>query len=337
MKRTFTAILLGLALSLSMTACTGKAPAPAESSAAPESTAQAAESEEQEPAAEEAPAEVTITHELGETTLKTNPEKVVVLDYGALDALDFAGIEIAGLGKTASLPEHLSKYADEKYAATGSLHEPDFEAINELQPDLIIIGARASSAYEELQKIAPTILFTMPTSGYMDTFKSNLSLLSQVFPSKADLFAEQAANVETKAADILKTVQEKGYTALTLMVNDGEISVFGKGSRFAVIYDDFGFTVIDEGIDQSTHGQSATYEYIAQQNPDYLFVIDRSAATGAQGTTGAQAVLDNELIAATKAAQDGHIVYLNSTNWYVVSGGITSTLAMAEEVGASVA
>lgn len=320
MKRKISAILLSLALAVSAAACASETPAQSEApaSSTPEVT------------------EVTVTHGLGETTVKANPEKVVVLEYGALDALDFAGVEVIGLGKTASLPEHLSKFADAKYAATGSLHEPDFEAINELQPDLIIIGARASSSYEELQKIAPTVLFELPSTNYMGAFKSNLTLLSQIFTDKADVFTEQITKMEEKAADISKAVKEKGYTALTLMVNDGEISVFGQGSRFSVVYDDFGFQVSDETIEKSTHGQSATFEYIAEQNPDYLFVIDRSAATGAQVTTGAQAVLDNELIAATKAAKGDNIVYLNSTNWYVVSGGITSTQAMADEVAASI-
>lgn len=320
MKRKISAIFLSLALAISAAACAGEAPA---SSETPQSSAPAAATE------------VTVTHGLGDTTVKTNPEKVVVLEYGALDALDFAGVEVIGLGKTASLPEHLSKFADDKYAAVGSLHEPDFEAINELQPDLIIIGARASKSYEELQKIAPTVLFTLPSSNYMDTFESNLTLLSEIFPDKADVFAKQITAVKEKADAISAKAKEKNYTALTLMVNDGEISVFGKGSRFAVVYDDFGFTVSDESIEQSTHGQSATFEYVAEQNPDYLFVIDRSAATGAQAGTGAEAVLDNELIAATNAAKNGNVVFLNSTNWYVVAGGITSTIAMADEVAAS--
>ncbi len=317
MKGKLFTILLALMLVLGAVGCAGQEVAPEEDNGSDEAKT------------------VTVTHGLGETTVAVNPERVVVIDYGALDVLDYVGIEVVGLGKTASLPDHLSKYADEKYIAAGSLHEPDFEAINELQPDLIIIGARASTAYDELVKIAPTVLFTMPTANYMDTFRENLNLLSQIFTEQADVFAEQTELLDSRAAEIFEKAKSEGYTALTLMVNDGEMSVFGKNSRFSIVYDDFGFSVSDEGIEESTHGQSATFEYIAEQNPDYLFVIDRSAATGAQGTTGAQAVLDNELIGATDAAQNGTIVYLDSTNWYVVSGGISSTHAMIEEVEAS--
>lgn len=328
MQKKFTAILVCLLLALSLVACASQ-PAPT-----PSSTPEPAPSSQAE---EPASVEATITHGLGETVLNTNPLRVVVFDYGALDALDFAGIEIVGLGKTASLPEHLSKYADDKYKAAGSLHEPDFEAVNELEPDLIIIGARASKAYEELSKIAPTVLFTMPTSNYVDVFEGNLKMLSEIFTDKAELLTAQIDNVKTGAAAVAQKAEAAGYTALVLMVNDSEISVFGAGTRFAVVYDNFGFKPADDNIEQSTHGQSAAFEYLAQVDPDYLFVIDRSAATGAAtDNTGAMSLMDNQLMSGTKAAKNDNIVYLNSTNWYVVSGGINSTLAMIDEVAASV-
>ena len=48
------------------------------------------------------------------------------------------GVDVVGLPK-GSLPEYLSKYKEDKYSDLGGLKEPDFEAINELNPDLIII------------------------------------------------------------------------------------------------------------------------------------------------------------------------------------------------------
>ncbi len=282
------------------------------------------------------PVEITVTHDLGETTLTTNPERIIVFDYGTLDALDFAGIEVTALGKAGKLPEHLEKYQSDDYPAAGTLHEPDFETVNDLEPDLILISARAASAYEELSKIAPTVYIAMPTAGYLETFEKNIDILSQIFPDQADLFTEQLASIHETAAAVSEKVQENGYTALVIMSNDGEISVFGLGSRFAIVYDDFGFTVSDESIEQSTHGQSATFEYVAEQNPDFLFVIDRSAAVGAEGSTGAAQLLDNELINGTEAAQNGRIVYLNPSNWYVVAGGVNSTTAMAAEIAAAV-
>ena len=86
---------------------------------------------------------MTIKHELGETTVTKNPEKVVVFDFGMLDTLDELGIEVAGLPQS-NIPSYLSKYEDEKYANLGSLKEPDFEAIHALKPDVIFISGRQS-------------------------------------------------------------------------------------------------------------------------------------------------------------------------------------------------
>ena len=281
---------------------------------------------------------VTVAHGLGETAVPVNPARVVVFDYGALDALNYAGIDVVGLGKGGAMPEHLAKYADDAaYPAAGSLHEPNFEVVNELKPDLILIGARASTAYEELSKIAPTVLITMPTAGYLDTFEANMAILSQIFPDKADSFTGVVSDIRARAAAVAEKAKATDSNALVVMVSDGDMSVFGLGSRFAVVYDDFGFAVADEAIEQSTHGQSATFEYVAEKNPDYLFVIDRSAATGAAEATGAMQVMDNDLINATAAAQNGHIVYLNSSNWYVAAGGIEATRTMVAELEAAIA
>lgn len=340
MKRKLSLIVLSLMLALVLGACSttpSATPAPTQApTAAPsaEATPEPTEAPQETPAA---PAQITVKHDLGETTLTTNPQRVVVFDFGTLDVLDFAGIDVVGIGKGGAMPESLAKYSEAPYEVVGSLHEPDFEKVNELQPDLILIGARASTAYDELTKIAPTVLMSLPGATYMDTFKANVNILTQIFPDKAELLNTQFASIETAIEGVAATVKEKGYTALVIMANDGEFSVFGEGSRFGMVYENLGFTATDSDVDASTHGQSATFEYLAQQDPDYLFVIDRSAATGtATDNSGAQQLLDNDLVKGMKASQNDNIVYLHSGNWYVVSGGINSTTSMIQEVADAV-
>src|SRR5690625_4926138 len=86
---------------------------------------------------------ITVQHELGETEVMKNPEKIVVFDFGALDTLDYLGIEVAGVAKT-NIPSYLSHYEEDEYENIGSLKEPDFEKIAEIDPDLIIISGRQS-------------------------------------------------------------------------------------------------------------------------------------------------------------------------------------------------
>jgi ABC-type Fe3+-citrate transport system substrate-binding protein len=85
--------------------------------------------------------QVTVTHELGEVLVARNPQTVVVFDYGLLDIVDSLGVEVVGVVK-ATLPEYLSKFKDDAYVDVGTLFEPNFERIYELQPDVILVSAR---------------------------------------------------------------------------------------------------------------------------------------------------------------------------------------------------
>ena len=115
---------------------------------------------------------IEITHELGTINIDKVPERVVVLDYGALDVLDALNVPISGVSKSNTMPDYLSKYAGDEYKSCGSIKEPDLEAINEIKPDLIIMSGRMADYYEELSKIARTLYVSVEGSDYMNTFKS---------------------------------------------------------------------------------------------------------------------------------------------------------------------
>ena len=269
---------------------------------------------------------IKITHQLGETEVPKNPSRVIVFDYGIADALNTLDVEIIGLPKS-SLPSLLSKYEDGKYENVGSLKEPDMEKVYELKPDLIIMSGRLESYYEELNKIAPTIYLGVDNTDYLGSFKKNMETLGQIFDKEKDVKAQVA-----KVEEAISKVNEKaeGVNALIALANDNAFSVYGEGSRFGIIHKEFGIEAVDKTIESSTHGQKASFEYILDKNPDYLFVIDRAAVTG--GNTSAKEMFDNEIIKKTDAYKNGNIVYLDADVWYTISGGIESTQKMVEEV-----
>lgn len=271
---------------------------------------------------------ITITHSLGQAVVEKNPERIIVFDYGILDTLDKMGVEILGLPK-GNIPEYLSKFNDEKYENVGSLKEPDFEKIYELNPDLILISGRQSESYEELNKIAPTIFFQVDGAKYLESITNNYKILGQLF-DKEEFVEEELSKLKESMDQIKEKVVEKGYNALVVMANDGAISAFGKGSRFGIIHEEFGFEPADPDLEVANHGNSITFEYILEKNPDYIFVIDRSATVG--GNIGAEQIFDNDLIRETTAYKNGKIVYLTSQVWYVASGGLEGTNIMIEDI-----
>ncbi|WP_434297532.1 siderophore ABC transporter substrate-binding protein [Clostridium sporogenes] len=277
--------------------------------------------------------DIKITHKLGEATLKKNPKKVVVFDYGTLDSLDKMGIEIKGLPKS-NIPSYLSKYKDDKYVDVGTLFEPNFEKLNEIKPDVIFISARQSKVYEELNKIAPTIQLNTENGKYMESVKSNLEKLGKVF-DKEDFVKDEIKKLDDSVKYINKKASESGKKALVILANDGALSAYGKGSRFGIIHEELGFPLSDEHIDTAVHGQKISFEYVVEKNPDYIFVVDRGAVVQG-GHKSVNKILENDLIKTTKAYKNNKIISLNPELWYISSGGIVSTTEMLKEIKDSI-
>lgn len=272
---------------------------------------------------------LVVSHELGETTVNKNPKRVVVFDYGILDSLDKLEVEgIVGLVQD-GLPEHLSKFESEDYSSVGSLKEPNMEKVFELTPDLIIISGRQADYYEELSKIAPTIHLGVNNENYLESFSENMNKLGEIFGKEKAVEKELTAITEA-IEELNAKVTEKNVNGLIALANDGSFSVYGAESRFGIIHNSFGVTPVDETIEASTHGQKASFEYIVEKNPQYLFVVDRAAIVG--GTTSAKELFENELMKKTDVYKNDNIVYLNPNIWYTATGGFTSTMIMVEEI-----
>ena len=90
---------------------------------------------------------------------------------------------------------------------------------------------------------------------------------------------------------------------------------------------------VDADIDTSAHGNEASFEFVLDKNPDYIFTMDRDAAIGTNGAQLAAEVLDNELINQTDASKNGNVVVLEHPNvWYTAEGGITALGIMLSDL-----
>ncbi|MFK8795275.1 siderophore ABC transporter substrate-binding protein [Planococcus plakortidis] len=273
---------------------------------------------------------MTVTHELGETEVSKNPEKVVVFDFGILDTLDQLGVEsVAGVAQ-GNIPTYLEQYEDtEKYENIGTLKEADFEAIHAMDPDLIIISGRQAEMYNEFSDIAPTIHLGVDTTDYMNSFTTNMETVGEIFGKQAEIEEELAA-INEQIEGIKEKSASSDEKGLIVLANEGKVSAYGAASRFGIIHDVFGVKQADEGIEASTHGQSITYEYILDTNPDMMFVVDRNAAVG--NDASAKDSLENELVQKTNAYQNDKIIYLDPDYWYLSGGGLQSVSEMVNAI-----
>ena len=273
-----------------------------------------------------------ITHKYGTTKIEGIPKKVVVLDYGTLDALDALDVEVAGLPKSGKIPSYLDKFNDDSYGNTGSVKEPDLEAIHALEPDVIFMAGRMADYYDELSDIAPTVFIESDGANYMKTLSESMNVYVEIFDKKEK--ADELVKEVTVKAEEIKAKTEN-LNASAVMVNGRSLSAFGAKSRYGLLFNELGFKEADSNLGESTHGQEISFEYLIEKNPEYIFVVDRNAIAGSSEIT-AKDVVENELVKQTDAYKNGRIVYLNPITWYTVSGGYTSTLNMIEEVNKAI-
>ncbi|MEZ8696410.1 siderophore ABC transporter substrate-binding protein [Vibrio lentus] len=274
---------------------------------------------------------VTIEHVKGTAQFDEVPQRVVVLGFGSLDVLDKIGVKPVGAPHSL-MPDYLTSYK-ETTANTGSLSEPDFEAIYMLKPDVIIAENRMLKVYDKLAQIAPTIMFSIEGDKYWADAQQNWRALGQLFDKQAEVEA-----IITETQDSIAAVNDKvtsgETTAMMLMNNGNNIAMFNKGSRFSIIFDDFGYVESKSATVapiKGTHGNLISFEYIADAKPEVLYVLDREKAIG-KSEGRAQQLFDNPLVAATPAAQQGNIVYLDSSAWYLAGGGVTAIHRMLGDI-----
>ena len=310
-----TGVVLSLSAVLALAACGGT-----------EDTAEAAGS------AGGAATEVTVSHAQGETTVPVDPETVVVFDVGVLSTLDSLGVEVAGV-PDANFPESLARYGEDDVAKVGSLFEPDYEAVNALKPDLVIVGGRSAAVYPQLAEIAPTIDLTVDNADFLASFEERTTALAEVFGAEQEV-ADRLAALDARITEVHAAARDAG-DALFIMTNAAEVSAYGPDTRFGMVYDELGLTPADAGLTAADHGDAVSFEYLAETDPDVLLVLDRDAAIGESGAAAAQ-VLDNELVRGTTAWRNDDVHHLDSAVWYIAPNGLPSVEQMVEEVAAAV-
>ncbi len=252
----------------------------------------------------------------GEVTLPVNPSPIAVYDMTLMQ--DLAALDVAVEGMPSNmLLDNLQSKTQPDPKVIGTIFEPDLEALNALQPQAILIGSRMAAKHNELSSIAPTLDMSIDTANIYESSKQRLYDLGALF-GKNEQAAKLQQNIDGLLEETKAATKDQGK-GLVVMVNGNKMSVYGTESRYGFIHTVLNIPIADEQIKDGNHGQPVSFEYLQKVNPDWLFVIDRSAAIGEDGT-GAKAVLDNQLVAQTTAWKKDQVVYL-SPDSYLAFGG----------------
>ena len=191
------------------------------------------------------------------------------------------------------------------------------------------------------RKLDLRLILTMPASASRERVALLRGLGATVVLTPAELgmqgsqdkVDELMANFDARITALSEFAA--GKTAIVGLVTSGSYNVLGNDGRCSMIGREIGFENIgvDANIDTSTHGNEASFEFIVEKAPDYIFVLDRDAAIGTDGAKLAQEIMENELVMGTDAYKNGNIVYLaHPAVWYTAEGGISALDIMLQDL-----
>lgn len=263
-----------------------------------------------------------------------DPQRIAILDMACLDILDSLGLGDRVVGSASTSLEYLQDYVtDENIVNLGTIKEADMEAVMACEPDVIFIGGRLSSSYDALSEIAPVVYLSTDTEiGLVESVRKNASTIASMFGLESEVDGLMA-DFDARIAALAEFAE--GKTAIVGMCTSGSFNVLGNDGRCSLIGNEIGFENIgvDSEIDTATHGNEASFEFIVDKNPDYIFVMDRDAAIGTDGAQLAQDIMENELVMGTDAYQNGNLIYLeHPAVWYTAEGGINALDVMLQDL-----
>lgn len=284
-----------------------------------------------------------LEHSAGRIEQQQTPQRIVTFDLAVLDSLHALDVQVAAV-PGAKYEGTLEPF--NKLPVAGTLFEPDYEALKQLQPDLIFAGGRSGKEIPELAKLAPVATYSSDTNNFMQSFIANNQALAKAFGKQA-----QADRLLEKIQANFKALQERnqGKTGVFLFTINGMVMAHAPGDRFGYSYDLTGLTSVlkpkvtgkaapmarpEPGSPEAKAMQQAREQQIsdvAASNPDWLLVLDRGAINGGE-KTAEKTLAEHPQLSQTEAYKQGRVVYLNPNGWYIVGGGLNNLQQISQDL-----
>ena len=277
-------------------------------------------------------------------TVPYDPQRIAILDMPSLDIIDSLGLGDRVVGSAKVTIEYLTDYnpddSNGKIANLGSVKTADLEQVAACEPDIIFIGGRLSSMYADLSEIAPVVYLGVDyEKGVVQSTADNAKTIASIFGKEAEIDAKMSG-FQTRIDALNAVLKDKNI--LLAMYNNNAMSLMDTESQLNIMAKELGGKNLGETVgevDKATHGEDASWETIINLNPEYIFVLDRSTATGAaeDGVLGAKEVIENDLIMQLDCYKDGKIVYFieHANVWYTSTGGIQALDTMLADLEAA--
>ena len=214
---------------------------------------------------------VTIKDAKGEFTLDKTPSRVVALEYSFVDALAQVGVSPVGVADDNKVDRILPQVR-EKIAAwqsVGTRSQPSLEVIASLKPDLIIADpSRHTAVFEELKKIAPTVMFDSRHESYQENLETAQKIGDLVGKS-----GEMKAKINEHndyIANIAKNLGVQGKKASFGTSREDKFNIQNDNGYVGSFLTTLGFAPTKLNGDQAF--VEINLEQLVMEKPEYLFI-----------------------------------------------------------------
>ena len=214
---------------------------------------------------------VTVKDAKGEFTLDKTPSRVVALEYSFVDALAQVGVSPVGVADDNNVDRILPQVR-EKIAAwqsVGTRSQPSLEVIASLKPDLIIADpSRHTAVFEELKKIAPTVMFDSRDESYQENLETAQKIGDLVGKS-----SEMKAKINEHndyIANIAKNLGVQGKKASFGTSREDKFNIQNDNGYVGSFLTTLGFAPTKLNSDQAF--VEINLEQLVMEKPEYLFI-----------------------------------------------------------------
>ena len=267
---------------------------------------------------------VTVKDAKGEFTLDKTPSRVVVLEYSFVDALAQVGVSPVGVADDNKVDRILPQVR-EKIAAwqsVGTRSQPSLEVIASLKPDLIIADpSRHTAVFEELKKIAPTVMFDSRHESYQENLETAQKIGDLVGKS-----SEMKAKINEHndyIANIAKNLGVQGKKASFGTSREDKFNIQNDNGYVGSFLTTLGFAPTKLNSDQSF--VEINLEQLVMEKPEYLFIAhyrDESIARKWEA---------EPLWKAIPAVKANHVYSVDSDMW-ARGRGLEASKIMAKQI-----
>ena len=270
----------------------------------------------------------TVTHAMGETTIKGEPKRIVVLTNEGVEALLAMGVTPVGAVEAFTGDTWYAHTAEQlkDTKSVGTESEPSLEAIAALKPDLIIGNKmRQEKVYDQLNKIAPTVFAETLRGDWQENFKLYSKAINkeEVGQEKLDAYNKHVEDLKAKLGD---QTQQK-VSMVRFMA--GDVRIYHKDTFSGVILEQLGFARPAEQDINDFAEKGLTKERIPAMDGDIMFYF--TYETGDKEATKLEEEWINDpLFQNLEVAKAKKVFKVDDTIWNTAGGYLAAELMLDE-------